>query len=192
MFFGTRHWFKFLYFITAMSPAYILYSLHLYAHNEIEVFNFSIYRIPILTVGLLLVFVLLVIILKKILKVVTKDNENPHDINGVYTKIIDQNGNSIVFLLSVIIPSVIYIEASIIINIIIFFFIQYMLFILMNNSTILFPNILLIIFGIHTFKLKDGKYLISDQAFMKSDANIIKATSIGDHSNTLCFVKGRE
>lgn len=191
MFFGTKSWFKILYFITAMSPAYILYSLHLYARDEICIFVLSGYKIPVITLILVKLFLLLGLIMRKILIRVTKDNENPYHLNHSYREIIDQNGTSLVFLLGVIIPSVIYIENSLTINLIIFLFIQYLLYTLMSNSTTLFPNIVLIIYGIHSFRLRDGKYLVSDKPMMQYSERELQTTIIGDKSNTLCYVKGR-
>jgi|SRR5699024_7089918 len=186
MFYGTKFWFKILYFITAMSPAYMLYSLYFYSQNENIPFISKEYKFLILIFLLLLLLILLAYILKGILIKTTKNNENPYSLR---INIKDQNGNSLIFLLSVIIPSVIYIDESPTINIIIFLLIQYLLFVLMNNSTALFPNVLLIIIGIHTFRLDEGRYIISNQLTHKSKDKI-SATSIGDNSSTLCYVKG--
>lgn len=66
MFFGTKMWFKLLYFITAMSPAYILYSFYLYALPEKGIFNETLFYIPVIPVILVLLFLVIGYLIKKV------------------------------------------------------------------------------------------------------------------------------
>src|SRR5699024_1114220 len=152
MFFGTKHYFKILYFITAMSPAYLIYSLQLYSHKHLEFIMITIYGFPVFILILFFLLIFLGYLLKVILIKITDDNENPYNIESIRHIQKDKNGSSIVFLIGVIFPSIIYIEENIVINLIVFLIIQLLLYKLMSNSTALFPNVLLISFGIHSFK----------------------------------------
>src|SRR5699024_2471068 len=170
-----------------------LYSLHLYSHNKFPFTTIMNVKIPIITLGILLVFLFLGWIMKVVMIKVTKDNENPYSLQNAYNKITGKNGTSIIFMLGVIIPSVIYLDAPLFINVFTFIFVQSLLYILMSHSSALFPNLLFIIYGMHTFELTNGKYLISDQPIERRDNHEeIKATLIGDHSNTLCYVRGKK
>lgn len=186
MFVGTRKFYKILYFLTAMSPAYFLFLLQIkekYAkllNKKIwcvsydSIITFTILSIPI--VALILGF-----LLKKILVYQYKQGTNEQVINNKeqfkLRHIQQKNGNVISFLLGNIFPSVIILENNILICITFFIVLQFLIFKVIMNSTDIFPNVILILYKVDIVQTNLGKY--SFVFYEKSKNDTFKVYQIG-------------
>lgn len=193
MFYGTRFPYKLLYFVTAMSPAYFLFLLQLNHkfNGEIE---FMIKKQDINVYHLCCILFLLVISLSLILKFLIsrqfKKGRGYFLLNnelGEFNRrqIDDSNGNIISFLLGTIIPAVLIIETSLIEAVIVFVILQVIIFILVNKSNEIFPNIMLIILGIDICKMASGKYLF---ILKGNNREISKVIQLGNPSKSKLFI----
>lgn len=193
MFYGTRFPYKLLYFVTAMSPAYFLFLLQLnYKFNgKIEITlkkqDINVYDLCCI---LFLVVISLTLILKFLLNRQFKKERGHLLLNNELgefnkNKIEDSNGNIISFLLGTVIPAVLIIETSLIEAIIVFVILQIIIFILINKSSEIFPNIMLIILGIDICKMASGKYLF---ILKGSNRDIDKVLQLGNPSKSKLFI----
>ncbi|MCG1063032.1 antibiotic resistance protein VanZ [Staphylococcus epidermidis] len=186
MFVGTRKFYKILYFLTAMSPAYFLFLLQLkgkYAEvlskklwcaSYDSIIIFTIVSIP-------LAAFILGFLLKKILIYQYKQGTNEQVIKNKeqfnFGNIQQKNGNVISFLLGNIFPSVIIIENNIIICVIFFIVLQFLIFKVVMNSTDIFPNVILILCRVDIIQTNLGKY--SFVFYEKSKNDTFKVYQIG-------------
>lgn len=193
MFYGTRFPYKLLYFVTAMSPAYFLFILQLNHKFNGEI-GFTLKKQDINVYHLCCILFLLVISLSLILKFLLNrqfkkgrgylllSNElGEFDKN----KIEDSNGNIISFLLGTVVPAVLIIETSLIEAIIVFVILQIIIFILVNKSSEIFPNIMLIILGVDICKMASGKYLF---ILKGRNRDISKVLQLGNPSKSKLFI----
>lgn len=193
MFYGTRFPYKLLYFVTAMSPAYFLFLLQLNHkfNGEIEFMikkqNVNVYHLCCI---LFLLIISLSLILKFLINRQFKKGRGYLLLNnelGEFDRrqIDDSNGNIISFLLGTIIPAVLIIETSLIEAVIVFVILQVIIFILVNKSNEIFPNIMLIILGIDICKMASGKYLL---ILKGNNREISKVIQLGNPSKSKLFI----
>lgn len=167
MFEGTTKWFKILYFLTAMLPAYLLFLLQIVDNLEIkDIFNKVSYLEFIVAFGILNLFVFLI---ASILKRKLKETINT-GLTREYkasTLVNSKNGDVVSFLLGVIFPSVVTFSSNIYVSIIVFLLLQVLIYKLMVNSSNIFPNVLMIIFfkmniyEIEVTNIEDVRYIIT-------------------------------
>ncbi|WP_054943785.1 hypothetical protein [Paenibacillus ihuae] len=186
MFFGTRFYFKFLYFLTAMTPAYLLFSLQLYVKYGIGFIQISGNKVPLMTFLILLGSIVLTWIIKKTLSIAVRREENQYLINFGDVKIIQTNGDVVSFLLGVVVPAVIFIENSLSICLLVFLGVQFVVFLLVTKSSTVFPNIMTILFNINILILDNGLYLISNVRIRENSE--VLAVRVGDDSKLLNYV----
>ncbi|ERS94587.1 hypothetical protein [Staphylococcus simulans] len=160
MFEGTRWFYKVLYFITAMSPAYIIFLLQTYD----KYFNNSTKYNNIFYISLLLFIILLVLlgmILKQILLYQYKYGTNEKVLSNEkrFDKILLKNGSVLSFLLGNILPSVVILENDIVICIVLFILLQILIYKLIVKSNDLFPNVVLILLKVDILVTKSGEYV---------------------------------
>ncbi|WP_283586688.1 hypothetical protein [Limosilactobacillus vaginalis] len=149
MFIGTSYLFRILYFLTSMMPAYVIFILQL----KINGLVCCGLIIMICTLEYVAGFFIRSMIIKRSKNAVNK-------IAQVYIK--SKNGNVLTFVFGVIIPSILFPDnASNIKLILIQVGIQIMLFIVMQKSSDIIPNIVLILEGVAIYTTKDGNYIIS-------------------------------
>lgn len=193
MFYGTRFFYKFLYFITSMSPAYLLFLAQLNSKYEEEILEFlkflnlSIYS---MLLSLLAIFILLSIFLKSLLKhqlnagkgerVIGDEEEEFYDKN-----ITEKNSNVTSFLLGNILPAALIVENDFGLAIFVFIFIQIIIFNLIMKSTDIFPNVLLIIFGVDLYKTKNGKFLF---VFRSSKHRVTEIYHLGNTVRSRMYI----
>lgn len=191
MFFGTKCLFKILYYITAMSPAYLLFSLQLFEHNDIGVYIIDAYKVPLVTILILILSLVLTFLVKRNLIYSTKSEENSYSVDFNTDQIVQINGNVVSFFAGVILPVIFYMKESILISISVFIGIQIMVYILVSKSDTIFPNILLLLFGLNIYTLNNGKFLISNLSVNELNKIKIDAVRMGDNSNLLAYVRKR-
>ncbi|THF82112.1 hypothetical protein [Cohnella fermenti] len=187
MFFGTRFYFKLLYYLTAMTPAYLLFSLQLFIKYKIGILKLFGIKIPWISFAILLVSFALIWGVKKLLHIATKRQENHYILNQREAKITQVNGDVVSFLLGVILPAVIFIEDSIAICMVVFIGLQFIIFLLVSKSSSVFPNIMAIMFSMNVYILDNGFYLISNEKMTENYERII-AVRVGDSSNLLGYI----
>lgn len=189
MFYGTRWFYKILYFLTSMSPAYILFLLQIddkfksHLNKEIEFGDFLIKLDIYWWCGLLLLFLILLgvllraLIINQYIKASTDQVLPPKKEYFEENKLEERNGNVISFLLGTVIPAVLIIESDIKIAVAVFVVIQILIYILIMKSTDIFPNVLLIIFGISLCKTQHNDYVFTFKSDKYQDLKVYK---IGD------------
>ena len=189
MFFGTKLWFRLIYFFTAMSPAYILFITKLIISFQFDpIFGYKVIHFLIMF-ALILIIILSTIFLKGALCSITKSQENLYSLNlETETKIEEVNGEVVSFLIGVIIPTVFFLEECLLPTIIMFILIQAMSFLLISKSNTIFPNVILILFGINIYSLKNGKFLISNLNINELNNKYIEGSLLGDNSSLICYV----
>ena len=188
LFFGTKRHFKILYYITAMSPAYLLFSLQLFEFNDVGVYSNSQYKFPWLTILILILSFLLTYIIKSNLIYSTRLGENTYSIDFNVDRTIQINGNVVSFFAGVILPVIFYMKESVVISILVFIGIQIMVYVLVSKSDTIFPNILLLLVGLNIYTLESGKYLISNLSVYELSKVRIDTERVGDNSNLLSYV----
>lgn len=182
MFIGTKFYYKILYFLTAMAPSYVLFTVQVFfnfSNNSNKIIRDGNFEVSI--IGVITTTILLTLLLKKLLhkqigqtdSVVGSEIEKYKD-----SEIEEINGEVISFLLGNILPTVIMIENSLTYTLVIFIFIQILLFILIIKSTDSFPNVLLIIFGVDLKKNKEGDFIF---AFKVKKQKKFKVYELGDN-----------
>lgn len=193
MFYGTNFIYNFLYFFTAMSPAYFLFLLKLNEKFEKELtISIEIKEINIkLNVYIFCLILLILVVISSLIlswllrRSFIKQSGTPVTLQKTAEykpkNIEDSNGNVISFLLGSILPVVIIIENSLSISLIVFFILQLILFILMRKSSDIFPNIILIINGIDLCKMENGDYLFVLKGNSDEINNVIQ---LGDASKS--------
>jgi len=172
-----------------MSPAYILFLLQIDdkfknpLNKELEFGDFSIMLDIYWWCGfLLLIFILLGFLLRALLinqyiKSSTDQVLPPKKEYFEENTLEERNGNVISFLLGTVIPAVLIIESDLKIAVAVFIVIQILIYILIMKSTDIFPNVLLIIFGISLCKTQQNDYVFT----FKSDTyQELKVYKIGD------------
>ncbi|MED3034056.1 antibiotic resistance protein VanZ [Bacillus tropicus] len=173
MFYGTKWFYKVLYFITAMSPAYFLFLLQIddkYKHPFKMKWNIKIATIDLNIYwwcGLLFIILMLFILILRILLIKQYTASSTNQVLPSNRKTFEEdeleerNGSVISFLLGNILPAVLVIEGNLCVAIIIFIIIQMLIYVLIMKSTDIFPNIALIILGINLCKTKDNKFVFT-------------------------------
>lgn len=169
MFFGTRFYYKILYFITALTPAYILFSLQIYSYffeGKIK-YNFFGYNVDIVLLAIVFLILILIILGYLLKKLIIQQYKNPktdrvlekdkYKYKSGRVKV--KNGSVVSFLLGNIIPSVIIIENNLISSLFCFVLLHFLIYKLIINSTDVFPNVLLILYKIDLCKTENNDYL---------------------------------
>lgn len=193
MFYGTRFGYNLLYFLTAMSPAYVLFLLqidnifHSPLDKNILGIRFNIYTWCLV---LIIVFIILGFLLKGLLKLQLKRGTGTPvleaNLKKFYKSNIEEvNGNIISFLLGNIIPVVLIMENSITVAIAVFVVLQIFIYTLTIKSSDIFPNVLLIILGVDICKTKDGNYLL---IFKGQDKNLKEVYQLGDAGRSKLYI----
>lgn len=187
MFFGTSLYFRLLYYFTAMTPAYLLFSLQLFINYKIGSIELFSIKFPWISIVILLISFFSVWLIKKILFIATKRQEHHYNLNLGQVKIVQVNGDVVSFLLGVILPAVIFIDNSLTICSMVFLGLQFIIFLLVSKSSSVFPNIMSILFNINVFILDNDDYLISNKQIIGSTESIM-VVRIGDHSKLIGYV----
>ena len=178
MFEGTKSWFSFLYFITAMLPAYLLLVLQLDLGKRVINYLFIF--------GITLIGFLIGIFLRK--KIKQRCKEGPTLINQEI-RIKDKNGNVITFLFGVVTPSLLLPEkASCIEQIVVTICIQLGCYFIVKNSSDIIPNILLIFLHIDVYISIEGNYLVTINHVLTSKEIKGNICRLGDTSLTNVFI----
>ena len=152
MFEGTKTWFSFLYFVTAMLPAYLLFALQLNLGNS-RLINYWLVLI-IGSVGGRRGYFLKDKLMQR--------RQEGQEIADEKLNIKDKNGDVITFLFGVVIPSLLLPDgASWIEQCIVTIFIQLGCYVLVKNSSDVIPNVLLIFLGVNIYASVDGRYWIT-------------------------------
>ncbi|MEK4715843.1 antibiotic resistance protein VanZ [Sporosarcina sp. FSL K6-5500] len=193
MFYGTRWFYRMLYFVTAMAPAYFLFLLQIddKFNQPLEVnlaFKGTSLQLNVFWwCGILLILVItLSFLLRKLLiRQYTHSSTNqvlpPDKDYFKENKLEEINGNVISFLLGIVIPAVLIIENNIIIAFVVFIIIQFLIYILIMKSTDIFPNILLIIMGVSLCKTQHNNYVF---IFKSKKYQEFKVYVLGDPQKT--------
>lgn len=171
-----------------MSPAYLLFSLQLFEHNNIGEYIIYEYKVPWLTILILFLGLLLTFLVKINLVYSTKSGENSYLVDLNSDRVVHINGNIVSFFAGVILPVIFYMKESVPISILVFIGIQIMVYVLVSKSDTIFPNILLLLFGLNIYTLDNGKYLISNLSINELKKAKIDAVRVGDNSSLLSYV----
>ena len=179
MFDGTSWKFRILYFLTSMTPAYLLF---IFTQIKFDI---------LLLLGLFLIMISLSIVLKRLIE--KRGNQGVRNPRYLVSKIESKNGEIPSFLLGVILPSVISGTEEFIINLIIFITLQVCIFVLMIKSSSILPNVFLIFLGLNIFEMDDGKYIFSfRKRLIDSGDEYISITRLGDSNTCNTYVRKRE
>ncbi|GGA91409.1 hypothetical protein GCM10007183_14510 [Staphylococcus muscae] len=169
IFYGTRFFYKFLYFITAMTPAYFLFLLQIDDKFQ-HPFDTTILKMKLDVYWwcgiLFLILFILALFLKWLIINQYKTPSTDRVLNNKKEKfklnnLEEINGSIISFLLGNVLPAVLIIESNLLVAILIFIIIQILIYILIMKSTDIFPNIFLIILGIDLCKTEDDDYVFT-------------------------------
>ncbi len=193
MFYGTRFYYNGLYFITAMSPAYFLFLLQISSkfHQPFNIkllsINFNVY---IWCIILLIVILLLGICLKYLLKLQYDKGSGIKVFSNRISEfananIQDNNGSLLSFLLGNIVPAVLIMESSIQEAIIVFVALQLLIFILVQKSSDIFPNIILVILGVNICRTQKGDYLLKLKG---ADEEPVDIYQLGDPAKSKLYI----
>ncbi len=162
-------YYKVLYFLTAMSPAYLLFFIQLHYKFE-DTFDGGIFGIRFnifVWLGILILFFVILLILLKGVLIYQYTNSSTNQVLGEgkekfkENKLKERNGDVISFLLGNILPAVLIIEEDLFITILTFLIIQVLIYVLVIKSTDIFPNVFLIILGIDLCKTEDENYVFT-------------------------------
>lgn len=197
MFYGTVFYYKVLYFLTAMTPSYLLFVLHLnqeYKNMLIYNLNFNEIKIVIdvywISVLITLFSVLLTWTLKYLL-IYQYSNPSTDQVLGESKKYFSPrsleeiNGGVISFLLGNILPAVVIVGDEISTTLFSFIFLQFILYILIMKSTDAFPNIMLIIFRMNLCKTQNGDYVFT---FNSKRYSGLKIYQLGDPLKSKTYI----
>lgn len=173
-------YYKVLYFLTAMSPAYLLFFIQLY-YKFGDTFDDVIFGIRFnifVWLGILILFFVILLILLKGVLIYQYTNSSTDQVLGEgkekfkENKLKEKNGDVISFLLGNILPAVFIIEEDLFITILTFLIIQVLIYFLVIKSTDIFPNVFLIILGIDLCKTEDENYVFTFKSNKFKDFNV--------------------
>lgn len=178
MFEKTNLIFKFTYFLGSITPAIILFSISLGVSIKIVICE-------------LIIGIVSTLILRRILNGISKSDSGTTKL--IHEAILEEkNGDVLALIFGIIIPSVIIPDnLSVIGKISFFLIIQCVIYFLMVRSSSIFPNVLLILFGVNTYRLTDGTYLIDPNKSVNHKKVSLWAKRIGSSSinNTYVIVR---
>lgn len=197
MFFGTKMHYKILYFLTAMSPSYVLFILQL---NEkfpnmfpikFSIFGKNLHLNSSVSICIaLLLIMILGIFLKKLLiyqyKYSSTDEVLGNDKKLFSSSNIENRNSGVVsFLLGNILPAVIVVGDSVFCATIVFVSFQIILYVLIMASTDVFPNIILIILKMNICETEDGRVVF---VFRSNKFKELKIYQIGDPNKSKTYI----
>lgn len=185
MLIGTNVQFKILYFITTMSPAYLLFTISLIPENVNLMLISS--NFPYINIWILVVImeVLLFILLgNRLSRMLTKQSLLVNSGCERGTLEYSMNKGLVEFLMSIVISSTISLVMNqVFLSVIVVCLFQLILFILVCYSTDLIPNIILLIFGWSYVGWKEKHLFIKSKLYKRLVNEGIKSvngTRIGD------------
>lgn len=186
-------YYKVLYFLTAMSPAYLLFFIQLY-YKFGDTFDDVIFGIRFnifVWLGILILFFVILLILLKGVLIYQYTNSSTDQVLGEgkekfkENKLKEKNGDVISFLLGNILPAVFIIEEDLFITILTFLIIQVLIYFLVIMSTDIFPNVFLIILGIDLCKTEDENYVFT---FKSNKFKDFKVYHLGEPFKSKVFI----
>ncbi|WP_251126668.1 antibiotic resistance protein VanZ [Exiguobacterium sp. s59] len=194
MFYGTKFYYKILYFLTAMSPAYLLFLLQFHSKFKVDVTDITIWNIKFNVIYVLIATICIMFILSIILSFLIKHQYFSKSNTRIYVETIhffkehklkEINGTVTTFLLGVIIPSIFIIETDPKIALGTFIFLQFLIYKIIMKSTDIFPNVVLIIFGINLCKTQEDNYVFT---FKSKKYNEFVVYKIGDPNKSRMYI----
>ena len=193
LFYGTRLFYDLLYFVTSMSPAYLLFLLQINQKFK-QPFDWSIFNFQITIYswcGISLVILILFSLLLKCLLRRQFQNGSGTPVTATdlryffKSNIAEANGNVISFLLGNILPAVLILEHSLAEAIAVFISLQFIIFILIKKSSDIFPNIMLLLLGVDLCKTKQGHYVF---ILAGDDHDALRVYQIGDAAKSKTYI----
>lgn len=183
MFEGTSLFFKLVYFITAMAPAYILFIFQ-------RILNDNKIGKYLLCIIVIIIIMGLGFIIKRLL---FKRKKNGVTDNSFSLDINNKNGDVITFLFGVIVPTVgIPDTKSVRSQVIIFLIIQILsFFVIMKGSQIL-PNIILLLLNVDIYSLSTGEYVIAVNEKVSRNKKNIRVHRLGDSRENVTYIADDE
>ncbi|WP_228474669.1 hypothetical protein [Listeria welshimeri] len=182
--------FKATYFVTAMTPAYILFILQIKMQIN-KVSDILIYSI----LGVFLFLSVLSLIFLKWLMIKRgkeKDGYNKKILINRTNKIAKKNGDVVAFFMGIILPSVLVFQDELLITLIVFIILQILIFTLTIRGSSVFPNILLIFFGMDIYELKDGNYILTIDKKLRISDKPNLYTRLGDSADCNTYLIAEE
>lgn len=175
MFTGTSYYFRILYFLTTMLPAYIVFVLQL----KID---------ELVCVGLILLICILEYIMGVFIEKMIINREKSAVNKSESISIESKNGDILTFIFGVIVPSILLPDDSSNIKLLaIQVSIQLVIFIIMQKSSDIVPNVTLILQGISTYKTNNGEYIISNSTTMEN-GSLENMYRLGDSEKVKIFI----
>lgn len=193
MFYGTKFFYKFLYFITAMAPAYFLFLLQIDDKFD-QPFDITLFKIDFnVYIWCGVIFLLLLMLSLGLKSLLIKQYKNPSTdqvLNNEKDRfkssnLKERNGSVISFLLGNILPAVLILEENLLVAILTFIIIQILIYTLIMKSTDIFPNIFLIMWGIDLCKTEGGDYVFT---FRSRKYEEFKVYHIGNPIKSKVFI----
>lgn len=193
MFYGTKFFYKFLYFITAMAPAYFLFLLQIDDKFD-QPFDITLFKIDFnVYIWCGVIFLLLLMLSLGLKSLLIKQYKNPSTdqiLNNEKDRfkssnLEERNGSVISFLLGNILPAVLILEENLLVAILTFIIIQILIYTLIMKSTDIFPNIFLIMWGIDLCKTEGGDYVFT---FRSRKYEEFKVYHIGNPIKSKVFI----
>lgn len=199
MFFGTKMYYKVLYFLTAMSPSYVLFILQLYEKfpkmfpMKVSIFgnNLSLDISASTCIVLLIIMIMVLGVFLKMLLLHQYKDPSTDEVLGDDKKlfsssnIVARNSGVVSFLLGNILPAVIVVGDSKFIAVAVFISFQIILYMLIMSSTDIFPNIILIILKVDIYETKDGKIVF---VFRSKKFSELKVYQIGNPNKSKTYI----
>ncbi|MBC1376335.1 hypothetical protein [Listeria farberi] len=187
---GTSFLFKITYFVTAMLPAYILFSLQIKMQTN-KVSDTLIYFI----LGIFLVLSVLSLAFLKWLLLKRGKEKNGHNKRILINRknqIAKKNGDVVAFFMGIILPSVLVFQDELLITLIVFIILQILIFTLTIRGSSVFPNILLIFFGMDIYELEDGNYILTIDKKLRISDKPNLYTRLGDSADCNTYLIAEE
>lgn len=178
MFQKTKFYFKISYFYGAITPAIVLFSVSIGLDLQI----------------ILMEFLIGIIITSKLKSVLVNQATQDGGVTKEFKKtgVADKNGEVLSLIFGIIIPSVIIPDSiGFFDKILLFLVIQWVVYLLMVRSSSIFPNILLILFGVNVYKLQNSDYLIDMNGIVQHKEISLEAKRIGSSSMNSTYVVAR-
>lgn len=163
--------FRILYFITSMSPAYILMAVKYVDLNWLAdrlhcplLSNIYLSKLIAMSACAIICFLLAYFFKKKLDDIGGQRVSISYHHLNINTK----NGDMVSFLIGIILPTFINIDDSWFINILLFILLQLLIYKLMTKSSFIFPNILLILIGYSLIQI-DNRWILLKEQFLNKD-----------------------
>ncbi|EAE7690295.1 hypothetical protein B6S74_14935, partial [Listeria monocytogenes] len=121
-----------------------------------------------------------------------KNGHNKRILINRTNQIAKKNGDVVAFFMGIILPSVLVFQDELLITLIVFIILQILIFTLTIRGSSVFPNILLIFFGMDIYELEDGNYILTIDKKLRISDKPNLYTRLGDSTDCNTYLIAEE